>query len=133
MTSINKPLLRVLRTEINKALIEVGARNGVSLEATNVGFGETNATFKLEVSIISDHGEVVTRELADLREWHPQYEGLAVTVGTKRCKVVGYRRRASKKPFLLAPVPDDGTRYVIGQVHVHRAFTNAIGTKEPTS
>lgn len=51
MTTINRELLRVLRAEIDEALLALGNKHGLALNVGTASFSDTAATFKLTVAV----------------------------------------------------------------------------------
>jgi hypothetical protein len=54
--------LKALRTEINEALHAVAIKHKISIKAGNCSFQGPIATFKVELAVTSQDGEVVSRE-----------------------------------------------------------------------
>jgi hypothetical protein len=128
-TIIDKPLLALLRKDIDAALKAVGEKHGLSLSAGNAKFLPETATFKLEVRTIGSNGTAVTREMTDLR--HPSVLAMhnltaahltqEFTSGGKRFVLSGYRMKASKNPF-LAKCLTDGKNYIFSEDGIHRCL-----------
>lgn len=107
MTTITKPLLTTLRTEIDAALAELAAKHGVQIECGNASFTSTNATFKLAINTIGDGGEVVTKEAKDFGRYaglvnnlKAEWLGESFTVRGETFKIIGYKPRSKKYPVL---------------------------------
>ena len=132
-TIIDKPLLKLLREDINAALKAVGEKHGLKLTAENAKFMPQTATFKLEVESIGDNGVVVTREMTDLKNPHvlsmynltEAHLTKPFTSGGRTFVLSGYRVKAHSKPF-LAKDQRDGKEYIFTAEGVQRAF----GVKE---
>jgi len=63
----NKRNVEDVRVHIDKALEEVGKKLGINISSGNGTFDSNNFNLKIICSVIGDSGEVVTKELADLR------------------------------------------------------------------
>ena len=105
-----------MRAKINETLAELGASMDMSIEATSARFTDDNITFKLEVNLIRD-GEVVTPEMTALRDNYKYLgvpeEWLTATLVCPRgeeFKLVGYKSRATKRPFIIEDV-HSGAKY----------------------
>lgn len=106
---VTREFLKMIRPEINAALAELGKKHGVKLSAGNGSYGDGGGHFKLQIDPVTADGTVETPELRDLKAVYPEYVGLVVDVPTRgRFKVVGYRTRARKNPFV---VEKGGKRY----------------------
>ena len=105
LTKFDKSSLRSLRQDIDGALIEIGELYGVSLTAGNASFTTSNATFKLNINLLNKEGVAETREMLDLKAFHPEFVNKKITLFDGReAKVVGFNRRAKKFPFLVETV-----------------------------
>ena len=127
MNSITKDLLRDLRVDIDAALVAVGAKHGVKLLAGNASFLASNATFKLNVSLLDETGEAVSKEAADLKRYREML-GLTFdqltqvfTLGMHRYTLAGYRNRGSTRPFLMRRIDNDKI-YLGTREDIDRAF-----------
>ena len=108
--TVTPNLCREMRAKINETLAELGAAMDMSIEATAARFTDDNITFKLEVNIIRD-GQVVTPEMTALRDNYKYLgvpeEWLTATLVCPRgeeFKLVGYKPRATKRPFIIEDV-----------------------------
>lgn len=101
-TKFDKTALRLLRTEIDFALEQIGKTYGISLTAGNASFNADTATFKLDCALLNSEGIAETKEMIDLKAIYPQMvgKGIILSSGTKGT-IVGYSRRAKKYPFLV--------------------------------
>ena len=119
---INKELLNKIREQINPLLQDLNNGNKeFNLQLGNCTYNPDTATFKLEVRSISSTGEIVTKDLADLRSIvrHGFY-GLKEEHLTKEFKTAkgtarlcGYRGRATKSfVFEVLDGVNKGKRFV---------------------
>jgi hypothetical protein len=100
----------MLRSEIDRALIEAGKKHGVKFQATDVKYNQNNCAFKLEVSNIVG-GVVETKELTDFRLYahryglSPNHLGRTFTSGRGgEYEIVGLNTRGRKFPILCRKV-----------------------------
>ena len=133
---ITKDLLRALRVDVDAALAPIGKKHGVVLKLGRGTFSALNATFKLEVDSIGDGGEVVTKELANLREMHrilgleEAHLSQVFAMGGKNFTLAGYKNTGGAKPFLIRDVSDDKL-YVSTREALFRALKIAGTEKRP--
>lgn len=111
--NITPEFLRLLRIDANAALAAVGKKHGVMLQLGRGTYSALNATFKLEVQPIGEGGEVITKELANLRQMH-RILGLeeahltqVFALSGKNFTLAGYKNTGGAKPFLVRCVSDD--------------------------
>jgi hypothetical protein len=107
---ITKQKLQAIRPEVNQALLDLGKKYGLSIQLGTGHFTSTNATFKLEMSVVTDTGVVIKREMQDLQLWAPRY-GITpdvikntFRVGADEFVLVGFMPRRYKMPFLAKNV-----------------------------
>ena len=120
-TVITKDLIRSLRLEINAALVPIGQKFGVKLDAGNASFTADNINFKLLALAIGDGGEVVTPEKTDLGRYGPldgipaEYlAGRDFLVNGERVVLVGYRSKAREKPYIVQAIDrPDKPRWIL--------------------
>ena len=102
---INKQLLNKIREQITPLLQDLNNGNReFNLQLGNCTYNPDTATFKLEVRSISSTGEIVTKDLADLRFYaRNNFDGFKEEHLTKEFKTAkgtarlcGYRGRATK-------------------------------------
>jgi hypothetical protein len=102
---INKELLNKIREQINPLLQDLNNGNKeFNLQLGNCTYNPDTATFKLEVRSIGSTGEIVTKELADLRNFASyglhglKQEHLTKEFKTSRgtARLCGYRAKATK-------------------------------------
>lgn len=114
-TEINRALLKTLRPEMEKALAEVAAKHGITIEVANGKYAGETGTFKIELSTLSDDGRPITQDMVNLKqrlaegEWtgfrpsdiDEEFEYAGATM-----RLVGYNPRAKKWPFNVEVVKD---------------------------
>ena len=119
---INKELLNKIREQITPLLQDLNNGNKeFNLQLGNCTYNADTATFKLEVRSISSTGEIVTKDLADLRfSVRNNFDGLKEEHLTKEFKtskgiarLCGYRSRCAKSyVFQVIDGVNKGKRFV---------------------
>lgn len=121
ITSINRTVLRELRSELDEALQAALSKRGLSGEVGNIRFTSTTFSAKLEVAIGGD-AEEAERTLFNqqCRRYGFQSEdyGKYFNIGGKEYKLIGFKSRAKKYPII--GVNQSGSRYKFASVQVHR-------------
>ena len=127
ITRIDKTTCQLLRSEINFALKDICNRYGVSIEAGRCTFGASNASFKVEVAVKNDAGEVLNHNWTTLKAYQ-KILGLSdasmtkvFVLGGKKFQLAGYNTRKWAKPFILNCL-DDGRTYVAREDQVKQAL-----------
>jgi|6_EtaG_2_1085325.scaffolds.fasta_scaffold35286_3 hypothetical protein len=114
--------LKTLRMEIDAALNEVATRNGLEIKLGNGRFSPMNASFKVDVSVVSEEGTVKTKGRMDLEVFYPELVDKNVMLsGRKTGKVVEYHSRKSKFPFIVAC--ENGKRYKLAEFAVRNGLS----------
>jgi len=125
---ITKDLLRLLRSDIDAALSAVGTKHGIQLKAGNVTFTDLNATFKLEVSTLTEGGAAISKERANLLHLRQQLglteENLnqVIMVGGEAHVLDGYINTGREKPYQIRRLSDNKL-YLIDYAVLHAALT----------
>lgn len=107
ITSFDRQNLRDLSAAIQAALSNVGTQFNVKLNVGHCKFSPNNAAFKLECATFDSSGTAITKEVSDFA-LYARSEGLTPghlgqsfkTFSGETFKLVGYRSKASKKPFI---------------------------------
>jgi hypothetical protein len=124
--NINKDLLKNLRADIDAALAAVASKYDIALKTGGCRFTETNATFKLEASVKSDGGKVITKDMQALISYKRLLgvtDGHLDTPFTFRGDVyvlAGYKPRSDK--FVIAK---GGKQFVLSVDSVKQAFAES--------
>lgn len=106
MTTINREFLKTLKTDIEKALVEVAEKHGISLTMGKGQFESNNAQLTLNVGTISEDGFVNTREAENFRHHAPLHGispdalGAIISYGSKIYKIIGWLPRSKRLPIL---------------------------------
>lgn len=123
--SIDRSTCRLLRDKINESLQELAQELGVTIEAGNASFTNSNVTFKVNIATKNEDGSVNTKEAEDFRRYAARYGlkpddlGREFTSNGKRFKITGAKPRASRYPILAERIPDGkGYKFAPFQVQV---------------
>ena len=109
LMTLDKETLKAIREQGNEALKAVGEELGVKIELGNCSYSESEATFQMKVNIISEDGEVITKEwenllrLAKMRDFDIEKE---YTLNGSKVKLKGYNSRARKWCYIVEYVKD---------------------------
>tara|TARA_R100000315_G_scaffold62427_1_gene43924 strand:+ start:77 stop:517 length:441 start_codon:yes stop_codon:yes gene_type:complete len=109
LMTLDRETLKAIREKGNKALKAVGEELGVKIELGNCSYSESEATFQMKVNIISEDGEVITKEwenllqLAKLKGFDVEKE---YTLNGSKVKLKGYNSRARKWCYIVEYVVD---------------------------
>lgn len=119
---ITKDTLNIIRNQIDPLLAELNKVNKqFNLKLGNCTYNADTATFKMEVRSVGEGGEIVTKELADLRfSVRNNFDGLKEEHLTKEFKtskgaarLCGYRSRCAKSyVFQVIDGVNKGKRFV---------------------
>jgi hypothetical protein len=125
--TISRDLLKIIRVDIDAALDAIAKKHDVALKTGGCRFTDTNATFKLDLSVKGDGGVVITK---DMKALHLYAKLLGVTdahIATPFTfkgdvfTLAGYKPRADK--FIIAK---NGKMFVLTVDAVKTAFA-ALG------
>lgn len=114
---INNETLKALRGEINAALESVGKKYNVQLVADSCKYNSHFATFKLNVSNLSEDGQVVDEHMSYLRTMRKVFglteEHLNQTfkIGSEDYVLSGYNPRARTRDAIITKL-SDGKKYM---------------------
>lgn len=133
MATLTRSTLAALQNDINAALAAIGEKHGMKLTTGSCSFNPMNAVMKLNIATIGEDGSVETKEMTDLKRYGIMY-GLTDAQlnstfkhGGVDYKLVGYRTKASKNPFIIQPV-DGGQRLIVSAQFVNRVTGANIST-----
>jgi len=139
---IDKILLQKVRDEISHCLEPIGEKYGIELKAGRCSYSPSNFTLKLEGSLVSEDGVVLTKEAGDFKKyahWHGLVpEDLGKTFQSRGVvyTITGLKTRASKYP--ITAEASNGGSYKFAAESVKRLLkgdeASVIGWSEtPTS
>lgn len=104
--SITPDMLRMLRTDINIALKEVGDKHGVKLEAGSASYSTGTFTLKINGGLLKEDGSAVQKEAEDFKRYakmfglEPEDLGQKFKSNGKEYTISGLATRKSKYPIL---------------------------------
>ncbi len=112
VTEFNRQNLEAIRKHIQNSLDVAAEHFGITLKLGRIGFSNDNFKASLEAATIGNDGEANTREAQDYTRFAPS-EGIAAPLGSviringgKEHKLVGFRSRSPKMPFLAKSLAD---------------------------
>jgi len=117
MTTFTKPVLRELRNQLQTLLDGtkyIGTAQGLNdytFELGNCSYSGGEATFKLKV-LIKGGKSIEEQDLEQMARLDALDTDKTATIGGKPCKLVGYKAKARKLPWVIENLTD-GSRYVI--------------------
>ena len=103
--TITKQMITGIRTDMEKALEEIGSKHNVSLKSGRCSYRDSTATFKVEMSTKDASGTVVTKELEALSRAGYMYDLKAENAGVifyqngERYEFTGINTRARSYPL----------------------------------
>ena len=110
---MNRQKAKKISAAIEAAMKSVEVEFGVKIEVSGGTFDAAGFKPRVQISEIVD-GQVVTPELTALRVYYPDAEGREISLRGERFKVIGYRPRATKMPFVVEAMDGSGKTYVCG-------------------
>jgi hypothetical protein len=125
--ALDRNAVKSIRSELDAELASIGERLGVSLRLGGCRFSTDNATFKLELELLSETGRPISKEESYLNE---NYEILDVPKEWLGAKLKdessgelyylrGYKVRSPKRPFVIESVIGS-KKYVITKSGIKR-------------
>ncbi len=118
VTNFTRDNLRNIQTAINAALKEVGDQYGISLKAGGGSFTDSSFTTKVTGAVVATNGVVKTPGRSALEAFHPKLVDKVITAGGVRVKLVEYKPRRYKFPFVGQAA--NGARYKITEAQASR-------------
>lgn len=104
---LNRNTVKMISNDIEKALGDVANKYNVDIKRGNASFSSNNMTLKLNVSIISDTGDIMTKEATDYN-LHKNIVGLTKELGDTfyfngaKYTIKGYKPRSRKYPVVVS-------------------------------
>ncbi|WP_342632741.1 hypothetical protein [Marinobacter alkaliphilus] len=123
-------LTKVIRPALDAKLEELSKELGIQITAARATYDPDGqaGTFKLELAMISESGEVISRERQDYDKYCSLYGlpegglGREVIIYGERLKIAGLRMRARKNNVLLDTCDGSGTQRVAPYKLVYNAL-----------
>jgi len=127
---LSKNLLRILREDINAALVEAGKKHNMTLHAGNCSYSGDTATFKLEVQTVGGLSKEAQafNELASAIGMEPDDLGRTLYIDGKEFKIAGYLTRARNNNILIESA-DSKKRSKIN-ISMAKILLNAHGSSQ---
>jgi len=113
--AFDAPTLRALRPEIDTALAPLGERHGITLRTGNGSYSGATAHFKLELAVIGDDGNAVSKEVEAFNKLHSMFGleqgdlGLEFVSGRERFRLTGIAPGRTKYPIVTERLRDGKT------------------------
>ena len=111
ITSFDSDSVDVLSSDIESALADVAEKRGIQIKIGKITFRSNQCAVAVEVSTVSESGEVMTREAEDFKAAASFFgltpEHLGKTFRDShglRFRLVGLNLKARKHPFIIADV-----------------------------
>jgi len=107
--------LQALRGELNAAVSAIAERHGIAIQCGRCGFSPENATLKLELSVKTPEGAVVSRERKDYTDFaevyglDPAWLDKTFVTGGETYKITGLRPKGRKRPVLCQQLANGKT------------------------
>jgi len=126
-TKIDRSFLRTVRPRVDQALEALGKELGVEFNLGNASFDDKTATFKLNIAVIGEDGEVVDVEAETFKQRATLYglspDDLGKTFNTNNgtFKITGLKPSRRKYPISADRV-DDGKGFKFTAENVKRCL-----------
>jgi hypothetical protein len=134
-TKFDKPLLRVLRQEIDMALKAVGDKYGMEISAGNASFAAKEAHFKVSLKLRGADGQVFDAAAESFKHhaWYvglkPEHLGQSFTVRDKVYTISGFDERA--RTYAILAKDSNDTVYKFRAVDVVKALGLPVNPPVP--
>ena len=109
---INKEVVRQLMTEIRETLHILGDKHGLHITVGGATYSGNNFRFKAEAALVTESGEVMSREVIDFQRMARLYDlspailNKTFTHKTHAYKIVGLASRAARFPIICERASD---------------------------
>lgn len=134
ITAMDKPAVRALGDRALELLQVLEQEFGVSVTPKGGSYDSKSAVVKFEIAVVGDGGQAETREMQALRAMAeangitPEQLAKPVTLNGKLHKLVGYKARARRRPWVTERV-SDGKAWVWETAQIRQAFGLSAGPK----
>jgi hypothetical protein len=130
---LDRPTLEIVRAKMDEALAPL-EEIGIHAKTGHISYQDQNATVKVEISVIGDGGEVVTKTALDYdryRELHDLPErGSTFTSQGTLYTITGFKPRSRKYPVIATRADGKGFKFPIDAVKPERASVRAMRLSE---
>ena len=125
--------LKIVRAKMDEALA-VLEEIGIHGETAHISYQDQNATVKVEISVIGDGGEVVTKTAADYDRYREMRglpeRGTQFTSRGTLYTITGFKPRSRKYPVIATRADGKGFKFPIDAVKPERASVRAMRLSE---
>lgn len=124
---MDKQKAQQMRVFLEVALTGFEEHFGVAVKIGSIRYTDTNASMRLEVSEVSENGEVQSREVEDFKRFadayglSPEWLGEKFTVRGKTFTITGLNTRAKK--YKIRAKDEAGNPYKFNELTVQRAMS----------
>jgi hypothetical protein len=115
---INANFCKSFRKEIEEVLSALEKKHNLKFRVGNMRYTSSTVSIKLDAAVVSEDGVVETPEFRALKVIHPELVNKTVSVGGESMKIIGYKPRSPRYPFIGETV--DGRRFKLTEVSVLR-------------
>jgi len=136
ITQFNRTACRMLGDAIEQALQEVAEEYGVSIKRKGGSFMPSNYTIKLEASVVTNDGIVLSREVENFKNYCHDYnleQGdlyRVFTVNGANYRLKGLSTRSGKFPILAVSLKN-GKTYKLPERMVQKALHRTVKKEVP--
>lgn len=117
---LDRQTLKIVRAKMDEVLSVLEEEIGVHAEVGHISYQAQNATVKVEISVLGDGGEIVTKEATaydDRREMHGLPErGATFSYMGETYKITGLKPRSRKYPVMVERADGKGFKFPIAIV-----------------
>lgn len=116
INQFDKPTLRAMRPEIEKALSVLEGVFGVKVNLGGASYSDSHVTFKFEMAVIGEGGQAETKMVTDFKQYAQMFDFEPTDLGRefvaqgKRYVICGLKPGATRMPIIASRVPD-GKRF----------------------
>lgn len=107
ITTLDTQTLKIVREKMDEALASL-ADIGIHAKAGHISYQDRNATVKVEIAVMGENGEVVSKEALDYERYRDMYElpelGSTFVSGGVMYTITGLKPRSTKYPVLAERV-----------------------------
>lgn len=107
ITTLDKQTLRIVREKMDEALA-VLADIGIHAKVGGISYQDQNATVKVEIAVMGENGEVVSKEALDYERYREMYDlpelGTTFVNRGVMYTITGLKPRSTKYPVLAERV-----------------------------
>lgn len=104
--TLDKQIFNLLRHDVENALKSVAEKYGIEITAGSISYTNEYCTMKITASVISESGEVLTKEKADFKKYaelfdlKPEDLGRTFKLNNSTFEIVGLKPSSRKFPII---------------------------------